>query len=161
IDGWTDSLRSSAVLGGADFRHRFGGNRYELVGRVIGSRVTGGLTAIRATSEGPVHYLQRPDAGGPYDSMATSLTGHSEEVTFGKVGGGMIRFETSFQRVSRGFESNDLGYLRRADWQSHATWFSLQWNQPGSFYKRMYWNFNEELQWTTAGMALDRSFNTN
>src|SRR2546429_4574356 len=50
------------------------------------------------------HYYQRPGAGVSYDPTRTSLWGDAEEVKFGKVGGGITRFETSNQRRSQGFE---------------------------------------------------------
>jgi hypothetical protein len=161
LDSWTDSLRSDALVGGVDFRHRFAKGRFQVDGRIVGSRIGGSPTAVSATQESSVHYYQRPDGDLRYDPTRTSLTGHSAEVNFGKVGGERVRFETSYQRVSPGFEANDLGFLRRADWQSQATWFSLNWNRPSLFFRQLFWNFNEEQQWTTAGLPLDRSLNTN
>lgn len=119
VDQWTEnSLRSNALVGGVDLRNRFLKGRYQITGRVVGSRVTGSADAIAATQRSSVHYFQRPDAGLPFDATTTSLGGDAEQVTFGKVGGGLIRFETSYERVSPGFESNDLGFLRRADFRT-------------------------------------------
>src|SRR5438034_771332 len=141
LDQWTrPSLRSGALVGGVDFRHRFLKHRFEVVTRLVGSRVTGSEQAIAGTQLSSVHYYQRPDSPLDFDSTRTSLRGDAEEITFGKVGGGLLRFETSYQRVSPGFEANDLGYLRRADWQDQATWASLNWNKPGLFYRRLFWN---------------------
>ena len=162
LDQWTrSSLRSGALVGGLDFRHRFLKGRYEVVTRLVGSRVTGSEQAIAATQLSPVHYYQRPDSPLGFDSTRTSLRGDAEEFTFGKVGGGLIHFETSYQRVSPGFEANDLGYLRRADWQDQATWASLNWNKPGPFFRRLFWNFNEWSDWTNAGLPLEKAVNTN
>src|ERR1041384_3338044 len=140
LDQWTrPSLRSGALVGGLDFRHRFLKSRFEVVTRVVGSRVEGSAPAIAATQLSSVHFYQRPDSPLDFDSTRTSLRGDAEEITFGKVGGGLLRFETSYQRVSPGFEANDLGYLRRADWQDQATWASLNWNKPGPFFRRLFW----------------------
>jgi hypothetical protein len=161
-DEWTrEALRSSALVAGLEARHRFSQGRYELRGRLVGSRVTGSAGAIAATQTGPVHYLQRPDAELGYDPGRTSLSGHAAQVQFAKVGGGKVMFETSYQRVSPGFESNDLGFLRRADWQSWATWATLRLNQPGPFYRRFFWNLNQWNDWTTDGLPLERATNTN
>jgi hypothetical protein len=162
LDGWTDdSLRSSALVGGVDFRHRFAGSRYQIVGRLVGSRVTGTPDAIAATQQSSIHYYQRPDGRLRYDPTRTSLDGDSEGLTFGKVGGGLLRFETSYQRVSPGFESNDLGFLRRADWQAQATWVSLNVQRPALFFRQMFWNFNQSNEWSAGGLPLDRMVNTN
>lgn len=162
LDEWTESaLRSSAIVGGLDFRHRFAKNRYEINGRVAGSRVTGSEAAIALTQQSSVHYFHRPDADLDFDPTRTSLSGHSAQLKFGKVGGGKIRFETSYQRVSPGFEANDLGFLRRADWQSQATWAAIQFNKPGPFFRRLFWNFNEWNDWTIKGLPLEHAVNTN
>ncbi len=162
LDEWTEaSLRSSALVGGVDFRHRFATSRYEINARVAGSRVTGSEPAIASTQRSPVHYFHRPDGGLAYDPARTSLGGHSAQLKLGKVGGGKIRFETSYQRVSPGFEANDLGFLRRADWQSQASWATIQFNKPGPFFRRLFWNFNEWNDWTTKGLLLERAVNTN
>src|SRR3989442_1567319 len=115
-------LRRTAYVGGADFRHRFTGGVYEIAGSVDLSRVAGSAQAIAATQRDAAHYYQRPDAGLPYDTTRTSLSGDAEELLFSKVGGAHLRGQTSYQRRSAGFEINDLGYLQRADQQSWNTW---------------------------------------
>src|SRR5213083_2579193 len=162
LDPLTDaSLRRSAYVGALDFRHRFLGSRYQLSGSVDVSRVRGTPSAIAATQRDPVHYYQRPDAGLPFDSTRTSLAGDAEELLFGKVGGGITRFETSYQRRSPGFEVNDLGFLLRADQQSWNNWFGVQSLHPSSLYQTAFWNFNWWQFWSGAGLPLERAANTN
>jgi Domain of unknown function (DUF5916)/Carbohydrate family 9 binding domain-like len=159
-DQWTSPLlRSSALVGGVDLRHRVG--RFEFSGLLVGSRVGGSADAIAATQTNAVHYFQRPDAGLDYDPTRTSLTGTSEQLRFAKVSGARLHFETTYQRVSAGFEANDLGFLRRADWQSQATWAQLSWNQPGPFFRQLYWNFNQWNEWSAGGLTLDHGVGTN
>src|SRR5438094_2402376 len=121
-----DSLRHSAYAGGLDFRHRFPGRKYQISGSLDLTRVTGTPSAIAVTQRDPVHYYQRPGAGVSYDPTRTSLWGDAEEIKFGKVGGGITRFETSYQRRSQGFEVNDLGFLLQADQHSWDAWVGLQ-----------------------------------
>lgn len=156
-----DFLRGTAYVGGADLRHRFKGGRYEFNASVTASRVSGSPTAIAATQRSPTHYYQRPDGPLGFDSTRTNLAGHTEQVRFGKFGGPLLRFETSYQRVSPGYEINDLGFLRRADWQEQATWAQLQFQKPTAVYQRLFWNFNEWNDWTAAGLPLDHAVNTN
>ena len=156
-----DLLRGTAYVGGADLRHRFKGGRYEFNASITASRVSGSPAAIAATQQSSTHSYQRPDGTLRFDPTRTSLTGHAEQVRFGKVGGPLLRFETSLQRVSPGYEINDLGYLRRADWQEQATWAALQFQKPTAVYQRLYWNFNELSDWTTAGLPLEHAVNTN
>src|SRR5438132_7482615 len=162
LDPLTDAaLRRSAYVGALDFRHRFLNSRYQVSGSLDLSQVTGTAAAITATQRDAVHYYQRPDAGLPLDSTRTSLAGDAEELLFGKVGGGITRFETSNQRRSPGFEVNDLGFLLRADQQSWNNWFGVQSLHPSSLYQTAFWNFNWWQFWNGAGLPLERAANTN
>src|SRR5213596_950881 len=162
LDPLTDAaLRRNAYVGAVDFRHRFLGSRYQVSGSLDLSRVAGTPAAITATQRDAVHYYQRLDAGLPFDSTRTSLAGDAEELLFGKVGGGITRFETSYQRRSPGFEVNDLGFLLRADQQSWNNWFGVQSLHPSSLYQTAFWNFNWWQFWSGAGLPLERAANTN
>src|SRR5947199_280943 len=154
-------LRRRAYVGGADFRHRFPGGRFELWGSLDLSRVAGSAQAIAVTQRDAVHYYQRPDVGLPYDTTRTSLSGDAEELQFGKVGGAHLLGQTSYQRRSAGFEVNDLGYLQRADQQSWSTWVGYFDRHTRRLYQRFQWNFNWWQYWTTAGLPEERAFNTN
>src|SRR5437879_3847166 len=162
LDVWTDPyLRQSAYAGAVDFRHRFPGGRYQLSGSLDLSRVAGTRQAIAATQQSSVHNYQRPDGSQTFDSTRTTLMGDAEELLFGKVGGGITRFETSYLRRSPGFEVNDLGFLQRADQQSWNNWFGLQSLHPSSFYQTASWNFNWWQYWAADGLALERAANSN
>src|SRR6266702_591527 len=155
------TLRRSAYVGAFDFRHRFLQSRYQISGSLDLSRVAGADSAIALTQLDPIHFYQRPGAGVSYDPTRTTLSGDAEELLFGKVGGGITRFETSYQRRSQGFEVNDLGFLLQADQQSWNTWFGLQSLHPASIYQQAYWNFNWWQYWTAAGTPVERAANTN
>jgi hypothetical protein len=162
VDQWTENgLRSSAYVGAFNFRHRFAGGRYQLTGSVDASRVAGSPAAIAATQLSPTHNYQRPDGNNVFDPTRTSLSGDAEEILFRKTSG-FIQFETSYLRRSPGFEINDLGFLRRADEQSWATWGSFNWQKPfAGMFQRGFWNFNWWQFWTTAGLPTERAANTN
>ena len=162
LDRWTDTvLHRSAYVGALDFRHRFLQGHYQVSGSFDLSRVAGTDNAIALTQRDPVHYYQRPGAGVSYDSTRTSLSGDAEELFFSKLGGGITRFETSYQRRSQGFEANDLGFLLQADQQSWNTWFGVQALHPTGLYQLAWWNFNWWQYWTAAGTPVERAANTN
>ena len=162
LDQWSaDSLHREAYVGGLDFRNRFAQERYQVSGSVTLSQVSGTAAAISQTQLGAVHYYQRPDGPLHFDSTRTALGGDQEQVKFGKVGGGTIQFETSWQRESPGYEINDLGYLQRADWQEQAAWVVFNFYKPTKVYKRLFWNFNTWNDWTAAGLPLEHALNTN
>jgi hypothetical protein len=109
-------LRRSAYGAGVDARHRFGGGRYALAGSLSGSVVRGTTSAITRTQRTSVHYYQRPDDALAVDTGRTSLTGLAMGLSAGKVGG-VLRGDLGYQRTTPGYETNDLGFLSRADQQ--------------------------------------------
>ncbi|HUQ48106.1 MAG TPA: DUF5916 domain-containing protein [Gemmatimonadaceae bacterium] len=162
LDEWTDQyLRKNAFAGGLNFRNRWGKSRYELAGSVTASDVTGTRSAITRTQTSSVHLYQRPDDDLAFDTTKTSLTGHAEEISFGKSGGNMIHYQTSYQRQSAGYELNDLGFLRRANQQNFNNWMGINWIKPTKYYRRFSGNFNAWGYWTADGLQLERAVNTN
>lgn len=161
VDQWTEGvMRKSAYVGAFNFRHRFAGGRYQIFGSLDASRVAGTPAAIARTQRSSVHLYQRPDDGLALDTTRTTLTGDAQEILFGKISG-VIRFETSYQRRSPGFEANDLGFLRRADQQSWNNWAAMNWTKPFLIFQQGFWNFNWWQFWTTEGLPTERAANTN
>ncbi|HEY6194085.1 MAG TPA: DUF5916 domain-containing protein [Candidatus Eisenbacteria bacterium] len=158
-----DPLRRSAYVGGLDARHQFGpGKNYLLTGALTATQIEGSRTALLATQTDPTHFYQRPDGKLVVDPGRTALAGDAETIHLAKYGGGIVQFETSYQRISPGYELNDLGFLNRADWQDQSTWMGLQFNRPTKAYNSLRWNFNLWQDWTSAGdLLLERAFNTN
>jgi hypothetical protein len=162
LDNLTEpALHKDAYATGASFRNRFGGGQYEVSGSITASRVAGTPAALVETQRNAVHYYQQPGKSFRLDSARTKLTGHAEQIVFGKHGGGITRFETSFQRQSAGFEVNDLGYLRRADQQNWSTWAALSFKKPRGIYNWVQINGNHWETWNTAGLRLENAFNFN
>lgn len=109
-------LPSDAWVVGFDGRHRFGNGRYEMRGAAALSDVAGDAAAIRAITTGPGHYFQRPDAGYlAYDSTATRLVGVTGRASLGQVSGNW-RWTVGGHVISPGFDMNDVGFQRNADW---------------------------------------------
>ena len=154
-------LHSSAYATGATFRNRFHDGRYELSGQLAATRVTGSEEVIWRTQRSSVHYYQQPGDDHDVDSSRTSLSGHSEQLKFGKYGGGITRFETSIVRQSAGFDVNDLGFLRRADILDWSTWGALSFRNARGIYRWAQVNGNHWEQWNTSGLRLDNAVNVN
>lgn len=154
-------LHSGAHLAGLSVRNRMFEGNYEIAALVAASRVTGSAEAIGRTQRNAVHYFQQPGDDLEEEAGATSLSGYSTQLKFGKYGGGITRFETSFVRHSPGFEPNDLGYLRRADQQDWSTWAALRFNTPTRVYRWLQVNGNHWQTWNTSGTRLEAALNTN
>lgn len=126
-DDSAPELRRSAFVSGVDFRHRFGGRRYQIAGHVLGSTVSGTREAMIATQRSSVHYFQRPDAHHlDVDSARSELSGVVSELRMSKVGGA-LRWGGAAQVMTSGFEANDLGFHSRSDLLSSTGWIGRSW----------------------------------
>ena len=162
MDQWSSPyLPSNAYVGALDFRHRFLKNVYEVSGTLDKSRVEGSPAAIFSLQTNGVHQYQRPDADLPLDPNRTVLDGDAEEFKFDKVSGAHLQFESALQRRSPGFETNDLGYLRRADQTSWNTWVGFFDRHARKYYNSFQLNNNWWQYWTTDGLPLEAAYNTN
>lgn len=154
-------LRRSGYTAGTDFRSRFGRDNFEVAGYLAASLVQGDTAAIRRTQTSAAHNFQRPDDNLLLDPTRTSLAGDAEQISVGKVGGGVTRFNVAYQRFSPGFEINDAGFLPRVDLQTQGAWFGLQFNNARHFYRRLGINFNQYSQFTSQGLRTDLGGNVN
>ena len=154
-------LHQQAYALGGSFRNRFHNKQYELAGQATVSDVEGTAAAITRTQNSSVHYYQQPGDDYAVDSTRTSLGGHAEQLKFGKYGGGITRFESSIVRQSAGFEVNDIGFLRRADFLNWSTWGALTFKNARSIYNWAQVNGNHWETWTTSGARLENAVNFN
>jgi hypothetical protein len=162
LDTFTDPyMHASAYATGATFRNRFASGQYELAGQIAASHVLGTREAIYRTQRNSVHYFQQPNDDHVVDSSRTSLSGHAEQLKFGKYAGGITRFETSIVRQSAGFDVNDLGFLRRADLLDWSTWAALSFRDARGIYRWAQVNGNHWETWNTSGTRLENALNFN
>lgn len=162
LDQWTDAfLRRDAVAGGIDTRHEFLDRRYRISAYAAGSVVRGSAAAIARTQRNGVHNFQRTDDAVNYDPTRTSLSGTSFQFTVSKNGGGVTRFSTGYQFISPGFETNDVGFLSRADGQNQYLWYALQLRTPTKLYRQWMTNLNEWTNWTADGLRQELGGNIN
>ena len=143
-----DFLRRNATVGGLDLRHRFAKGKFAASSSIALSKVSGTAAAIARTQRSSVHLYQRPDSHLDYDPERTSLTGTAIAGRFDKVDG-IFRGGLSYQRLSPGFEANDIGFLSQADQQNVFGFVSARTPQPKSFYRR-----------ASAQLSLFTQFNT-
>lgn len=131
-DARLTQLRDRAYASGLNGWHRWGGNRYEVSGWVLGSMVTGSEAALAATQRSAVHRFQRPDASHlTYDSTRTSLGGSAGELYIRKIGGGPWIAHLGGGWRSPGLEVNDGGYQTYADTWYYYPRITYRQFQPG------------------------------
>lgn len=109
------SLRENAITLGTDGYTTFRDRSWVLEWLAATTRVAGSEEAISLTQRGPARYYQRPDAGHvELDPTRGALTGYASRVMFSKQTG-LWRPNVQVQAYSPGFETNDAGFLQRAD----------------------------------------------
>ncbi|HJQ11476.1 MAG TPA: DUF5916 domain-containing protein [Gemmatimonadaceae bacterium] len=146
-------LRRQSITGGIDGRHRFANGRYKISGFVAASDVRGTPAAIARTQRNAVHYYNRPDAGLDYDSTRTSLSGTDMQVRADKVAG-VFTYGVFYERMSPGFETNDVGFLGQADQQIAQGYLSWQSSEPHAFWRNASLQLYQFNQFTTSGMPV-------
>jgi uncharacterized protein DUF5916 len=118
LDGWTflDKNRAWVVTGWTGM-----------------SRLSGTAERMTAIQQGPVHYLQRPDADNWHvDPSATSLTGYAGRFTLNKQKGSTI-FNSAVGFINPLFDTNDMGFMSRSDWINAHTVVGRQWTEPDAW----------------------------
>jgi len=130
LDPSIDSyLRSDALTAGIDGRHRFANGMISLRGSLATSTVRGSTGAITRTQRSSIHEYQRPDDGIAVDTTRTSLSGSSVFLAANKVSG-LLRGGFNYTYLTPGYETNDLGFLSRADLQTLQTVAQLVPSKP-------------------------------
>src|SRR5689334_7655849 len=152
-DNAADFLRRQSISGGIDARHRFDNGRYKISGYLAASDVRGTTAAIARTQRNAVHYYNRPDAGLSYDSTRTSLSGTDMQLRADKVAG-VFTYGVFYERLSPGFETNDVGFLAQADQQIAQGYMSWQSSQPRAFWRNASLQLYQFNQFTTAGLPV-------
>lgn len=163
LDDELSFLASAALTAGIDADLRFGpSGNYSVTPFWIGSHVRGRPEAIGRLQRNNVHSFQRPDAAHlVYDPTRTTLNGHSGGLSFNKIGGQHVVFNSSLGYRSPGFEINDLGFQSRADQGWFENWIQFKDEQPGRIYRTFRFNINHWMGWTFGEERRDLGYNVN
>jgi hypothetical protein len=154
-------IPTSATTGGVDFDWRLG-RRWGLNGYWAGSRVAGSPVAIDALQKSTVHSFQRPDADHvELDSLADTLSGHSGGINFNKLGGLRTRANVGIGYKSPGFDTNDVGFMQRADQIPQNSWLQIRWDVPNRYVRTTRINFNQWSSHNFDGDRMNLGFNFN
>jgi hypothetical protein len=148
-----DFLRARAYTGLVELRHRFMASKYEVRASLGGSHVEGDSLAIARTQRNSVHYYHRPDSPLEYNSSLTELTGVAASASFEKISGALQYFG-SYRYYSPGLETNDLGFLSRADQQQLYSYVQLTSRKPAAFWRNATAVFDAYGEFTHDGMPI-------
>jgi len=159
-----DWLHDRAYAGGLGVEHRFGKDRFHASLKVAGSYVHGTAAAIDNTQRASQHYYQRPDAEHVnYDPSRTSLTGAAMLWSLTKIQGGQWRGGAGGDSRSPGFEVNDLGFQRSADYYTQWLWLQYRQDKPGKLLRNYSFNSNvwTVLDWSPRATTVGGNLNVN
>lgn len=160
-DDHLNFLNREAYSGGVDFTQNFNERNYYVSLNAAMSQIQGSSEAMIKAQHSSVRYYQRPDNHhSRIDSLRTSLSGSSGTGSFGKRNGNII-FQTGATFRSAGFEVNDAGFLRQADFISQWTWAQYRILKPFGVFRRVRFNVNEYLNWDFDGVSTNRAININ
>jgi hypothetical protein len=94
------------------------------------TEVKGSAARIADVQQNSQHYFQRPDANEiRLDPSATSLAGAAGRFALNKERGNVL-FNAAYGFISPGFDTNDLGFLFRADVKNGHVWTGYRWTDP-------------------------------
>ncbi|HET9276376.1 MAG TPA: DUF5916 domain-containing protein [Gemmatimonadales bacterium] len=135
-------LPGHAETGGVELDHFWGNRAFRLMATAALSNVAGEAAAIDRLQRASARYFQRPDResgsngyfSDAYDPARTSLRGWATYARLSKETGNW-QWELNSNVRSPGFESNDLGFLTRADYAWMGANLRRRWTRPGSFYR--------------------------
>jgi len=157
-----DFLNRTATAVGLDFSHRWHNDEFQIMGKVIGSRITGSREALLEAQTSSARYYQRPDAKHlGVDSSLTSMNGFAVNLLAGKFAGGKWRYGGAYMTRSPGFEVNDLGYMRFADAHVAALWGGYEQFEPGKVLREWRVNTNIYLAWNYGNEKIEEGCNIN
>lgn len=126
----------SALSAGVDGRHRFGDGAYEVRGFWLTSAIGGSAAAVANVTHRPAHLFQRPDAPeGRDDPTRTTLEGFASQLRLSKITG-RWQWSVAGHAISPGFETNDIGFQRNADWLLAFASVRYGHFQPGRFFRQ-------------------------
>jgi hypothetical protein len=157
----TTFLAAQAFTGGVDVDWRFR-RKYSLTAYWAGSNIRGNADAIANLQQTSRHYFQRPDSTAlEFDSTRTSLAGQSASAGISKIGGEYSRFNSNVGYKSPGYDTNDLGFFRRADQKTVGNWIQFRSNRPNKWFRNRNINFNQYAGWNHDGDLLYSGGNIN
>jgi hypothetical protein len=159
-------LHKAAYGAGLDFRHQFGGDggsTYEVFGALFAAAVHGSAHSIAETQRSSAHYFQRPDADHlSYDTTRTSLMGFGARLQFDRMTG-RLRYGNAFYTRTPGFDINDIGIQKVADWSENFTWVGTRHVAPGAVFNNWsvygntwsWWTYGGERTFTQVNLDLE------
>ncbi|NIM51889.1 MAG: hypothetical protein GTN78_05305 [Gemmatimonadales bacterium] len=156
-------LNRHAEGAGLDLEYWWKDRTYRLASEFAVSQISGTADALLRAQRSSARYFQRPDrqhgSNGlftdAYDSTLTSMRGFAGYTRLSKESGNWL-WEAQLNLRSPGFETNDLAFLRLADWIWMSANLLRHFTTPTSWYRRMVVIVGGQQQYNFDGDLTDR-----
>jgi hypothetical protein len=128
-DALRDAMTRSAMVFGADARHRWSKNRFDAAASMSFSRIHGSTAAILDEQNASARYFGRPDQSYVHiDPTRRSLSGYQGQASFVYTSPRGPYISLRSQAVAPAYEANDFGFMNQADFRNAS--FSGGWKRP-------------------------------
>lgn len=141
-----DALVANAFTGGVDFTQYFAKRLYYIDAKAMFSTLHGSSQAILNTKLNAAHYYHRA-SGLPYLDLepdARSLQGTSGFIKAGKKGNAQWNFSQTFSWASPGFDLNDVGFMKQADYKLNESEIAFRKTDPWGPFRFAGINFTQK-----------------
>lgn len=153
-------LHENAYVGGVDFEHSWDNRKWSVSGVLSGSSVTGTPEALERTQRSSARYYDRVDADYlSVDPRRTQLGGLASELSFGRFGGKHWRASITHSMVTPGYEVNDMGFEKRADYNALVSVLLYQENTPGDLFRSFHVGAYSVHAWNFGGDRISNGYN--
>ncbi|MFA5669098.1 MAG: DUF5916 domain-containing protein [Balneolaceae bacterium] len=152
-------LHNSALIAGVDFEHSWNDRDYTVSGAFSATNVSGSTDAITRTQLAPQRYYGRVDSDYlAVDTGKRSLGGLGTELSFKKGGGDHWVGSLTYNDVSPGYETNDIGFEQRADYRAISTGITYMEPSPKKLQYYEIWS-NQIIAWNYDGDRINNNYN--
>lgn len=154
-----DIMVRNAVTTGIDFMQYFANRLYYIDAKGMFSTLHGSSSAILNRKTNAVHYFHRESAGKylNLDPDKKSLQGTGGYVKAGRKGNAQWNFSETFSWSSPGFDLNDIGYMKQADYKSNESEIAFRKTDPWGPFRFAGINLTQKNVWDYGGTAVDNN----
>lgn len=156
-DHLKDALAENAFAVGLDFTQYFANRLYYIDAKGMFSTLHGSPLAILSTKKNAAHYFHR-ESGSSYLDLRpedSSLQGSSGYVKAGKKGNAQWNFSQTFSWASPGFDLNDVGYMKQADYRANESEVVFRKTDPWGPFRFAGINLTQKNVWNYGGKAIN------
>lgn len=152
-----DIMVENAFTGGLDFTQYFADRLYYIDAKAMFSSLHGSALAILNTKRNAAHYFHR-ESGQRYldlDPTKRALEGTGGYIKAGQRGNAQWTFAQTFSWSSPGFDVNDAGYMKQADYKANESELEYRKTDPWGPFRFAAINLTQKNVWDYGGTAVN------